>query len=102
MRRTIAATLAVTAAGIGLTVAATAPASADPNVPCWSASTYISSGNYYNLTYKNCGTSTATVVAYDESYGQWDGCRAVAPGQWISWSRLPAPAWHNDWVARAC
>ncbi|ADB34989.1 hypothetical protein Kfla_5986 [Kribbella flavida DSM 17836] len=102
MHRHLAAALAVAAAGVGLTVATGAPAAADPNVPCGSRSTYISAGNYYNLTYRNCGSSTVRVVAHDESYGQWGDCRSVAGGQWISWTQLPAPAWNNNWVARPC
>lgn len=100
MRIRLAAGFVISVASLGLTAAG--PASADPNVPCGSKSTYISSGNYYNLTYKNCESSTRSVVAHDEYYGEVGGCRSVSPGQWISWSHLSAPAWGNNWVARPC
>lgn len=99
MKRIIVA-LALAFAAAPLVTAA--PAAADPNVPCWSRSTYISGGNYFNLTYKNCGSSTVRVQPYDEFYGFQNPCRTVAPGTWISWTGLYAPAWHSDWEARAC
>lgn len=96
-----AALAAVLVAG-GATLVAPTTASADPVVPCWSRSTYISGGDYYNLTYKNCGGSTISVVPYDEFYGCWSPRKSVAPGTWVSWTHLPSPAWHSDWVAVTC
>lgn len=86
----------------GASLVAASPAAADPNVPCWSRSTYISGFNYYNLTYKNCGGSTVSVKPYDEFYGCVDPRKTVAPGTWVQWTHLQAPAWHGDWVADFC
>ncbi len=102
MRNQLAAGLLISMAGLGLTATTAGPASADPSVPCGSRSTYISSGDYFNLTYKNCESSTRYVVAHDELHGEVGGCRSVGPGQWISWTRLTAPAWQNNWTARPC
>lgn len=100
--RAVLVVAALTAAVGTVPLVQAAPAQADPVVGCGSTSTYISSGDYFNLRYKNCGSFTQRRKPYDEFYGYLQTCKSVAPGSWVSWTRLPSPAWHSDWVARAC
>ncbi len=103
MRNKLAVGLAISIASSGLVAATAGPAAADPVVPCGSKSTYIASGNYYNLTYKNCSATEQFRIAYDENYGDTGACQGqIVPGGWVSWVRLPAPAANNNWEARWC
>lgn len=97
MRKRLAALAFVGLAAAAVTLTGAAPAQADPVVPCWSNDTPL--GSYYNLTYKNCGTSTVTVRPYNLNLGYWDPCKTAAPGQWVSWTGLPVA--FQGWEARA-
>jgi hypothetical protein len=87
------AAVAAVLVAAGVTVTAPTTATADPNIPCWSRQTYISSGGYYNLTYKNCHVQTTMYVKADApNYPCYLDRKTVPPGSWVSWTYLPIPA----------